>query len=330
MSAERCTWFRAEVLEKIAELYGLPRRLVLALLNGRPPLDVAYAPMRHGDAGWPVLVFTSGLYGTCEMYTQFCRDLAAAGAIVIALEHEDGSGLFATEAGSGRQIHYMDPPPGVTDGVAFRRPFLHIRAHELRVVASALAAATRGRAEGKGAVGDAVSRVLAEANPERMLLVGHSFGSASILRFLQATRDAPCPYRGAVLADLWPEPLEERELRQGLQVPFALLASEQFARIHSKSYRALVDASAGKCRAAAVVRGARHQWISESGFFAPTWVLRCLGILGTGDFRHVRAATAHAMQVIVEALLDDKEIAAQDLVETRRRGDAKSVIVGFS
>ncbi|CAJ1339400.1 unnamed protein product, partial [Effrenium voratum] len=121
--------FRTEVLELLAEQIKLPRWAVRSLYKGDTQLDPPVAPAgaeaaeaEAASAAWPVAVFSSGLLGSCEMYTQFCRDVASLGWVVIALEHEDGSGVFALDT-EGRKIPYVEMPKGM-DIAGFRQPFL--------------------------------------------------------------------------------------------------------------------------------------------------------------------------------------------------------------
>ena len=43
----------------------------------------------------PTVIFSHGLGGNCDNYSQLCGDIASHGYIVIAMEHEDGSGSYA-------------------------------------------------------------------------------------------------------------------------------------------------------------------------------------------------------------------------------------------
>jgi hypothetical protein len=54
----------------------------------------------------------------------------------------------------------------------------------------------------------------------------------------------------------------------------------------------------------AAIRGTYHQWISESTYFGPSWLLRKIYILGPGNLQKTHEATIAATQLIVGALLD--------------------------
>lgn len=44
---------------------------------------------------WPVVIFSHGLFGSLELYSTICCEMASHGFVVVALEHEDGSASFA-------------------------------------------------------------------------------------------------------------------------------------------------------------------------------------------------------------------------------------------
>ena len=60
------------------------------------------------DDSFPVVVFSHGLGGCMEMYSQLCTNMASHGFVVFALEHQDGSGCFA-ETANGERIYYKRP-----------------------------------------------------------------------------------------------------------------------------------------------------------------------------------------------------------------------------
>lgn len=57
----------------------------------RMPVHVA-APLAQADAKFPLVIFSHGLVGTRNTYSQFCSSLASEGYVVVAVEHADGSG----------------------------------------------------------------------------------------------------------------------------------------------------------------------------------------------------------------------------------------------
>ncbi|CAL1139375.1 unnamed protein product [Cladocopium goreaui] len=100
LTNDRFPLMRPEVLQAIGDAKGIPASALRSLFGGSmqedPSCEVSTA------SKWPIAVFTSGspvteveaigalqIWGSCEMYTQFLRDLASYGMVVIAIEHEE-------------------------------------------------------------------------------------------------------------------------------------------------------------------------------------------------------------------------------------------------
>lgn len=49
-------------------------------------------PLAPKTDKYPLVIFSHGLAGTRNTYSQYCASLAAAGNVVLAVEHRDGSG----------------------------------------------------------------------------------------------------------------------------------------------------------------------------------------------------------------------------------------------
>ena len=49
---------------------------------------------------WPTVIFSHGLFGSMELYSIICREIASYGFVVVAPEHEDGSASYAEKAAS--------------------------------------------------------------------------------------------------------------------------------------------------------------------------------------------------------------------------------------
>merc|ERR1712118_198449 len=100
-------YFRPKALDGLCNWLGLPRWLASLVLEGRQHQVVQGEPVK----GLPVIIYTHGIGGCQEMYTQFCRELASCGAVVVAIEHEDGSASFAEDSDE-QIICFKRPPPG--------------------------------------------------------------------------------------------------------------------------------------------------------------------------------------------------------------------------
>jgi len=238
------------------------------------------------------------------MYTQFCRDLASFGIVVIAMEHEDGSGIYAVDS-EGQTIHYKDPPEG-QDIRSFRAPNLQQRTEEIAAMVRAL----------KNFPTDVspLSQVMQQTDPDRLALIGHSLGAAGAIRYLRtmSEKEELCPFQFVLLMDLWPEPLLEEDLAFTPQVDFAVFLSGEWMENSTflSGNRQIVANSSNRgarCWAAMQSPGTSHQWISETQMIAPFWVLRRSGLMGSGDWFRCYAATAKASGQILVCALGGKE-----------------------
>lgn len=270
-----------------------------------------------------MVVLSSGLWGCLESYTQLGRELASAGAIAVALDHEDGTGISATNRTTGQAIEFVEQPPGDYDCLAFNRPFLERRNQELReAVAAILGAAATSAPDGRGA-GPALLRVLAGADPQRLVLAGHSFGASALMHSLRRQPEAwgkSC--RGVLLLDAWPGALtsdvsgaELEAFGASLPVPYVTLFSEMWAtnKYYGACCRRLALAPSPRCLGGAIVPGTSHLWVSDSQWWAPAWLLRLLGVVGPANRHWAQAATARALQAALRALLAPERAPAPGL-----------------
>jgi len=327
--AEPLPYFRPEVIKALAISQSLPHWLMGYVIGTREEqLDPAMVPA-HNARGWPVIIYSHGLYGSAEMYTQLCRELASMGFIVIAVEHEDGSAVYAVDSITGETISYNSEPGDFdsmtkAEHMAFRQPLLEKRDAELRQTAASVAAAasTEFAEESSGSLEEvALARVLRGADVDRLFIAGHSFGACAVVHHLRrlAESAAPLPYRGAVLADLWSEPLPTRDLTASLQLPFIFLLSDEFAHKEHMipEYQQLIRASGDQCLAAMHISESNHQWISDSHFWFPSWLNKPLGVAATSDHHRVHQATIRALWLGLRALLQDEPTASS--AELRRQ-----------
>jgi hypothetical protein len=329
---ESFPWFRREVIDSLAssQSSGKAQKALFQTLADCPQLDQSYTPKDGNSAGWPIVVFSSGVFGSCEMYSQFCRELAAYGAIVIAIEHEDGSGCFATSATTGESVPNVSliRIPDGCDRDVYRHPFLEQRADELGATAATVKHIVKQGISGDVPPEQALfASVMKSGNADQLLLMGHSFGSCGIARYLRRLSDSqqPCPYTGAVLLDVVGSMCKKQDMAHEFQLPFALVYSEEWERAGLEAADQM--ASGPLCMGSCVLRGSRHQWISESHFFLPKWLLRKLNIMGSGSFRRVHKATIQAMHHAMDALLGSAK--AKDFSSQLAEIDS-AVLVAFS
>ncbi|KAJ7240301.1 platelet-activating factor acetylhydrolase, isoform II-domain-containing protein [Mycena haematopus] len=190
------------------------------------------APLLHpGDAckQWPLVIFSHGLGGSRTAYSQICSEMAAAGKIVLAVEHRDGTGPACTPRahdGKTRTVLYcreddvVFPPDraGTTPRVLpLRVDQLEFRQHEIYRIYAAFCALVRDGVALEAIDGAQVElRSWAPApgpalvNWDDVTLVGHSFGGCTVLSIVSSAPPpayAPIPVSKVLLYDPWLEPL---------------------------------------------------------------------------------------------------------------------------
>lgn len=191
----------------------------------------------------PVVVFSHGLSGSPDLNAAIIAAYVAAGAVVLAPEHADGSGAFTrvTVRGSGAGALTYEP---LTREERGSRDLEYVRRHrQLRQRADELVAAVRVAADLAAlrvAAPDAglpspnasdawplLAHVLGgRINGSAMLASGHSFGGATAITAAESE-----PLISAVVSfDPWAFPLSAATLSRGLpRVPVLGLVGEGFA-----------------------------------------------------------------------------------------------------
>ncbi|KAK3116933.1 hypothetical protein LTR53_002156 [Teratosphaeriaceae sp. CCFEE 6253] len=153
---------------------------------------------------WPVTVFSHGLAGSRNAYSQICGDLAANGMVVIALDHRDGSSpIQYVRATSKTGAHTVGPvkishSPVTKEVYEARDKQLRIRLWEISLAYEALVKIDKGdKVEN---LDDNTSRLRSERSevllqfsdmldihrPGRVTWAGHSFGAATSVQLLKS------------------------------------------------------------------------------------------------------------------------------------------------
>ncbi|KAF2765196.1 hypothetical protein EJ03DRAFT_369752 [Teratosphaeria nubilosa] len=157
-----------------------------------------------GNGRWPVTVFSHGLAGSRNAYSQICGDLAANGMIVIALDHRDGSSpIQYVRATSTTEAHIVYPTKiphhPVTDAVyEGRDKQLRIRLWEMSMAYEALIKIDKGHNienldSNTSKLRKERMEVLWQFNdmmdihtPGKVTWSGHSFGAATTVQLLKS------------------------------------------------------------------------------------------------------------------------------------------------
>ncbi|CAE6919411.1 paf-2 [Symbiodinium natans] len=328
MRAEVEPLIRDEILKAFSAYKGIPLLALRSLIGGSKLPDRARPPASpEGGGKWPIVVFCSGLWGSCEMYTQFCRDVASLGMIVLAMEHADGSSILATSS-SGEKIHYKEPPKNITreELVEFRAPQLEFRLKELMATVQAIQALSRSSPTGLPGP-SLLARVLRSGDAEDLTLMGHSFGASAGLNYFKTLSDKglPCPFRCAVLLDFWQEPLPASVLDFSVQVDVGLVVSGVWVKnpIWISGCEKVADNALQHCVAMVHVRGTSHEWVTETQLLLPCWVMRRTGLMGKGHHYRCAESTIRAVEYILEASRDSAS--RRVLTENLGRMDQKIV-----
>ncbi len=146
---------------------------------------------RNNGTKFPLVVFSHGLSGTIEGYTQLCSQLASLGCVVVAPEHADSSASYSSkvlEDGSIQEIWYQAPTPDSVEPysrekmIRFRGPHAEIRVDELTALYGFLQSGAKVSYENNSEEDVRIANAVLESfDPMNLHLVGHSFGSSTQL-----------------------------------------------------------------------------------------------------------------------------------------------------
>jgi hypothetical protein len=233
-------YMRPEVIEGVADFGGTSASLLSFLSESNHPCLINAEPVipEDDDQKFPIVVFSHGLSGSMEFYTQLCQLIASHGFLVVAMEHEDGSAAYA-ETPSGEPIPFKkrDNDANYTREtvVSFRREFLEQRVKETRDVLDALFDASKAEN-----LAPLLQKVLWAGNTTKgAALVGHSFGAASMfltaqkyVEEMKSTNFSSHPGfpNSLSLLDPWAFALEDAVLAQGIPdtIPILSVLSEAY------------------------------------------------------------------------------------------------------
>eukprot|EP00656_Telonema_subtile_P026375 TRINITY_DN2834_c0_g1_i3.p1 TRINITY_DN2834_c0_g1~~TRINITY_DN2834_c0_g1_i3.p1 ORF type:complete len:268 (-),score=64.36 TRINITY_DN2834_c0_g1_i3:199-1002(-) len=242
------------------------------------------------------------------MYKTLCSAVASSGFIVVAVEHEDGSALFA-ETAAHEQVPNVGPPQGFKytrdNVVEFRGPYLAKRLEEMKRVISAL------QSQGNGVMPEQnstlVSQILEHADPSKMHLMGHSFGAATTVKVEQELPEVE--FLSSIILDLWSYPVPEEQVTQGVSCPSIFINSQPFCV--NKEFE--VTQRLFENSAAALgfgMPGSVHQSFSDTPLLIPQVLGRKIGFSGTASVDQVYQT------------LNDAIVGFLRSVDGKQRGDA--------
>ncbi|KAK5737796.1 hypothetical protein LTR17_006444 [Elasticomyces elasticus] len=189
--------------EKVASAVSyLPQQLYWIKLPAHRNAKLRDPPTSSGR--WPVTVFSHGLAGSRNAYSQICGDLASNGMVVIALDHRDGSSpIQYVRATSKTEAHIVDPvriphSPVTKEVYDARDKQLRIRLWEMALAYEALVKIDKGYNVEN--LDDNTSRLRKERSevllqfsdmldinrPGKVTWAGHSFGAATSVQLVKS------------------------------------------------------------------------------------------------------------------------------------------------
>lgn len=196
----------SRLADVISYFPGILSYITIPVLKNAPLLP----PNTHSGR-WPVMIFSHGLGGSRNAYSNLVGAIASHGVIVIAPEHRDGSCPITyirdvpsenstSEKRGGKYLKRMvdykrlshTPSPEVEAG---RNAQLKIRLWELGLVHDSLLKLDGGKTlTNLNASSTSLSifkNLMDVQTPGKMTFAGHSFGAATITQFVKSTFYSP-------------------------------------------------------------------------------------------------------------------------------------------
>ncbi|KAI0897729.1 PAF acetylhydrolase [Annulohypoxylon nitens] len=168
---------------------------------------------------WPTVIFSHGLGGSRNAYSQIVGSLASHGVVVICPEHRDGSAVKSFiripsqqhryfVRNTRREVPYRRIPHDPNDEThALRNDQLRIRLWEMGLVYEALLGIDRGAdLTNLNKSTPSLSQFVGQLHvqePGSIIFAGHSFGSATMVQFLKSVFYAGRPELEAMTEPLY-------------------------------------------------------------------------------------------------------------------------------
>jgi pimeloyl-ACP methyl ester carboxylesterase len=293
-------YFRPKAIEGLVDYSRTSAEILDFLSNRQHPCRIDAAPIQ--DQRFPIVVFSHGLGGCMEMYTELCRQIASYGFWVVAVEHEDGSGCYA-ENEKGEAIYYQRPddsPYSRQKVVNFRRPFLQQRVEETTKILEYILKTTEDDCD------PLLQKVLQAADTTKGIsLLGHSFGGASMVLTAQKhlAKSTYMSISSLSLLDCWAFSLDEEVLQAGIPdtLPTLSVLSEAWLTNPERAQvlQLLQHSSEQQVTTSLHAPKSVHASFSDSVHWLPGFVSRKLGLRGKEEKRHdtirsvAKACVAH-------------------------------------
>ncbi|KAJ3065584.1 Platelet-activating factor acetylhydrolase [Podochytrium sp. JEL0797] len=284
--------------------------------------DVPLVSKAQFPAKIPVIIFSHGLAGTQTMYAQLVSTLAARGFLVLAVEHRDGSACASARNAYTDPIPYKRPPPEGPEAVQFRVNQLSQRVQEVNESFRLLESLNKGESIQNLVENTALPDLTGRLDLENCVLMGHSFGGATVLCALQEEGHR---FSCGIALDPWMYGVRSP---QPISTPLLSIQSHHFHWTSNlKSLRTLWDApTASPLNQFAVVKNTQHNAISDFSMLFPQsirWML---------DGGHVASdellATYDCLEMQFLKKVLPKGVGMLDGVEVGKVDDVLPVVLG--
>lgn len=207
----------------------------LKYYGANPIMSTPTATTKDGSKHkFPLVLFSHGLSGTIEAYSEICSQLASLGCVVVAPEHSDSSASYSSkvmEDGSIQEVWYKGPTPDSVEPysrgkmIRYRGPHCEIRVDELTALYEFLKSGAKVSYPNNPDEDIAIAnQVLETFDPLQLHLVGHSFGSCTtclaaqrwaIQRSEEKSTVIPIPL-SMTICDPWNFPLTDEISNKGI------------------------------------------------------------------------------------------------------------------
>ena len=195
----------------------LPLSYAFSLLTCRATIPAIQnaPPLIPSGTGLPVMIFSHGLVGSRNTYSQWCGSMAAHGIFVAAIEHRDGSApATIVHAGTKKQytIPYRKIPVYDEETKNYRAMQLAQRTFEVSKLVALLRDINHGKKVNVIAEGNALLDMFkGTLNTERgkFIMAGHSFGAATAVAACKDKETISGDYslkdefQAAIMLDIW-------------------------------------------------------------------------------------------------------------------------------